>query len=410
MQRATFLVCSLLFVVVATLSPGAHESVAAAREGFWCLACDPLAGSDAIANTALFVPLGAALVLLFGRSRALLAGVLISIVIETLQHFGIPAGRDSNITDVLTNSLGTIVGIQLAWHWRILVSPSPRAARILSASSTVCALAVLAFTAWALGRDARGQSTELFERSTMPFTPGFGWYHGYVLNTHVRNVDFDHPGDGPLILSGELAAIDTFTVRVARRDERNALVPLFYLHKATDTLPQLIIGQSGADARVRVTLRAARLRLVAPELILRSAFADSGKEIRTIQVVVRRERWNMQSERAGSTVTAELPLTLGLGWALVQSVVRMGGTGSSIVSLLWMCTLFVPAGFWSLQTGNRRIIFVAGVVLILTIALWAVPEYAGIAPTLLREWIQGAGGFVVGIGCAMLTPRRRSAL
>ncbi|MEP6778747.1 MAG: VanZ family protein, partial [Gemmatimonadaceae bacterium] len=400
---------SLLFVAVATLLPGAHESVAVGRANFWCLACDPLAGTDAIANTLLFVPLGAALLLVLGRSRALLTGILISVGIETLQHFGIPSGRDSNLTDVLTNSLGTFVGIQLAWNWRILASPSPRAARILSASSAVCTLAVLAFVAWALGRDVSSRPTEMLEQSTLPYTPGFGWYHGYVLNARVRKFSFDHPGDGPLILSGELAAIDTFTVRVARRDVRNALVPLLYLHKRSDTLPQLIIGQSGADARVRVAVRAARLRLVAPELILPRAFSDSGKEIRTLQVVLRPARWSMQSERAGLSMTAELPLTIGLGWVLVQGVVRQGGTGSSIVSLLWMCALFIPVGYWSLQTGNRRILFVGGVALIVSIALWAVPEYAGISPTLFREWIQAAGGFVVGIGCAMLIQRRRSA-
>ncbi|MEP6764377.1 MAG: VanZ family protein [Gemmatimonadaceae bacterium] len=409
-QRITLLVCSLLFVAVATLSPGAYQSSTATPAGFWCFACDPLSGSDAIANTLMFVPLGAALAIAFGRGRALFTGVLLSIGIETLQHFGIPSGRDSNITDVMTNSLGTMFGLQIVRHWHTLIAPSARTARTLSAASASFIVFVLALTAWALGRDVNEQSIGNFERSELPFTPGFGWYHGYVLNTNVRQLDFEHPGDGPLILKGELAAVDTFTVRVARRDERNALVPLLYIHKTNDTLPQLIVGQSGIDARVRIALRAARLRFVVPELILPRAFADSGKEIRTLEVVVRPESWSIQSERSGITASATLPLTLGLGWTFVQGAIRLGGTASAFISIVWMCVLFFPVGFWSAQHGSRLGVVAGSFAFVLATALWVLPSYAGIAPTTLLEWVEAIAGFIAGISCARLTQRRRSAL
>lgn len=69
-----------------------------------------------VANIALFVPLGVLGILLFGRQRwwlVLLAGVVLTGGIEAAQ-FGIP-NRVPDVRDLLANTLGTALGVTLAF-------------------------------------------------------------------------------------------------------------------------------------------------------------------------------------------------------------------------------------------------------------------------------------------------------
>lgn len=97
--------------------------VGAAREGMapWhaYLQLVPLYDSDLtgyVLNVALFVPLGALLPLVAQVSsarRAVTIGLLISLVIELLQLLlvtTVTSGRVADIDDLLTNTLGTLIG------------------------------------------------------------------------------------------------------------------------------------------------------------------------------------------------------------------------------------------------------------------------------------------------------------
>lgn len=81
----------------------------------WIPSIDPL-GADTILNTAMFVPLGLLLPLLWRRYRSifrtLLFGMGLSALIEFFQIFG---GRATDINDFLTNTLGTVLGWAAAW-------------------------------------------------------------------------------------------------------------------------------------------------------------------------------------------------------------------------------------------------------------------------------------------------------
>jgi len=76
--------------------------------------------SDVVVNVAGFIPFGFFFALWFSlapgvarpRLMALLLGFTISLAIETLQYF-LPT-RDSSMTDLLTNTMGTAIGI--AWY------------------------------------------------------------------------------------------------------------------------------------------------------------------------------------------------------------------------------------------------------------------------------------------------------
>ncbi len=406
LRRGIFLVCSLLLVGFATLTPGGRDSRSALAGNFWCVACDPLAGADIVVNTLLFIPLGAALALFSESILVVLVAALMSAAIETLQHYAMPAGRDANITDVLSNTFGAFIGTQLSWRWRAWLLPDQRRARALATAGACGAILALVWTAWALGRDV---SPTAFEQSAMPFTPGFGWYHGFVHNARIRGVDYAHRGDGPLILQGALAARESLSVLIEHHDERRELVPALYLHHLNDTLPELIIGQSGADARIRVALRAQRWRLASLELVLRSAFVDR-QDVRTINAVIAPEDWNLASVQGSVTTQAQLPLTLGLGWALLQHAVALENSAAPLVLWAWFLVLFAPVGYWCAMTGRGAWAFVVGAALSIGAVLFVVPGMAALSPTSSIEWIDAAVGFVVGVGCGTLVERRRFAV
>ena len=82
-------------------------------------------GVEFTANIAMFVPIGLFFLLLFGRSRWWVAmGIpfLMTLSIETAQIW-IP-GRVSDIRDVISNTIGAVVGVLLG-----LVITAPRARR-----------------------------------------------------------------------------------------------------------------------------------------------------------------------------------------------------------------------------------------------------------------------------------------
>ena len=88
--------------------------------------------AGAIANLALFVPLGFLLPLLLPRfdrlSRTVAAGLALSTVIE-LTQVAFPGVRRADVNDVLLNTLGTAVGF-LAYRLVARAATGRRAARV----------------------------------------------------------------------------------------------------------------------------------------------------------------------------------------------------------------------------------------------------------------------------------------
>ena len=115
----------------------------------FCLACGDLGGTDVVLNVLLFLPLGVGLGLQGTRRRTAISGmVAASLIIEFLQVF-IP-GRDANLGDVLTNSLGGAIGFLLAAHRETLLRPSKYFERILLATWCMVWLAITTISAYAL--------------------------------------------------------------------------------------------------------------------------------------------------------------------------------------------------------------------------------------------------------------------
>ena len=101
--------------------------------------------ADGILNLCLFVPLGMAL---GWNSRStwivVLCGLLLSTAIEITQIF-VP-GRDPALSDIVFNTLGTIVGALVARRPQVWLFPNRRASRILASAATVFAGTVMTAT------------------------------------------------------------------------------------------------------------------------------------------------------------------------------------------------------------------------------------------------------------------------
>ena len=113
-----------------------------------CIACGPRGLADALLNLVLFLPLGFALAGIVRKLPALLLGSLLSLVIEVAQ-LGIP-GRDSSLSDLLFNTVGTAVGV-LIWAKRdLLLARNSRACAMLTAAGLILTTVVMLATAWLL--------------------------------------------------------------------------------------------------------------------------------------------------------------------------------------------------------------------------------------------------------------------
>ncbi len=136
------LVVYLAALVLGTFSPftfvSTSEALAAKVQGIkWIPFRDPRTGGlhsplDTVGNIALFVPFGVLGVLALrgarDRHNALLpvvvSGFSISLFIEALQLFTIT--RVTNVTDVITNTIGCALGaLAVAWWQRRKNGPAP---------------------------------------------------------------------------------------------------------------------------------------------------------------------------------------------------------------------------------------------------------------------------------------------
>jgi hypothetical protein len=149
------LVLSIVIILAATLTP--TKEWEGAKDNVLCVLCGEGALTDALANVALFLPLGAALSLQgYTTVRAALFGALLSFCLEASQ-FVIP-GRDPSLADFLFNTCGTALGSVLsrtafgAVLWkalcraRALARPEPRLASRFGLAAALVATTIFGFT------------------------------------------------------------------------------------------------------------------------------------------------------------------------------------------------------------------------------------------------------------------------
>ena len=168
--------CALALIARLTLKPlgGPLPS------GFhWCVFCGSFGFADFLLNVTLFVPLGWGLRMAGVRRWPIyLFGFLLAGTIESLQDFVI-SGRESGLNDIIANPLGGILGVWLADHMHVILSPDPRASRRLALGAAAGWLALSVALPWLLGPSL--PRTQYWEQVAADL-PKLGKYNGEILS------------------------------------------------------------------------------------------------------------------------------------------------------------------------------------------------------------------------------------
>jgi hypothetical protein len=314
-----------------------------------CLVCGATGMVDVWRNVVLFLPLGAGLALLGVRSRhAALAGLMLSLLVETLQ-LTVVVGRDSSLSDLLTNTLGSGLSALLVHHWRSWVMPAPSAARRLSAVALAWWLAALALTGlglrWTQGRGPYHLNPMLASGGRMRAFEGT--VHAASLNGASVTT-----GRHDLVITPE-GASDTLRLqaRVTPSYPPGMLRPIIWLF-GPDRSEALIFGQRRDALVLRLHTVSSDARFASPTFALQGALPEGVGETE-LWAEVTPTAVTLRSRRAGDERVTRVSKRLSLGWMLAMpqgTTVRW----PALVSALWLALLVLPLAFWSTRAAATR--------------------------------------------------------
>ncbi|HSY83373.1 MAG TPA: VanZ family protein [Gemmatimonadaceae bacterium] len=367
----------------------------------WCVFCGSFGAADFLLNIALFVPLGWGL-----RTAGLrrwpiyLFGFLLAGTIETLQDFVI-SGRESGLNDIIANPLGGIVGVWLADHMRLILSPDPKTSRRLALGAAVAWLVLTAVIPWLMGPSL--PRTQYWEQVAADL-PKFGKYRGQILSATYDDQPFR---SGRLSDSASAAMRSDFLHGRARVDITTIPAPNAGGHLAPivgvfdgERQEIFMVACAGQDLVFGVRTRLDDLRFHSPAHRLHGVIpCDSttapGDTIR-IAAAVDRVGLLLAVARAGKTASARPDAGAWQGWRLLLSdqygkYARYG----PYLTVLWTVLWLFPLGYWLGRSPGRWFALgVGGLTLIVSLAI--IPMGVGSRPAPPHVWIAGAIGLLLG--------------
>jgi len=404
-------ILSMAAILFATLLPESGETVTS----HLCLVCGSRGTVDVILNVLLFLPLGVGLALLgVPAKRGILMMCALSVLIETAQLLTIP-GRDATIGDVLTNTLGGILGFAASRETRIWLRPTPGEATFFIVSWAGMWLAIQTISSFAF---VPSIPESQYYGQLAPSLGNFAVFPGRVLTASLEgipipNAAFDDSRGARLrLLHGA-----TVTATVVAAETTREIAPIVRVADAEER-ELVLLAQNGTDLLFAIRSGAQALRLRPPLLALPQVFAKSALERRTIadtlgvsgRYVSREVR--MSARTASETHRVRIPLTSSLGWTLVlPSQWFIEGTpAEQAVSGIWVACLVLPFGYWApyaarhlwAQNASRvraGLLWLAGLAVVYG-GLVGAPYAFGLTATPFREWLAALAGLLMGTGLA----------
>jgi VanZ family protein len=387
-RQQAVLAVYLVVLAVAVLSPLPHAQPETLPQPPSLLGIGWLA--DCIRNLALFAPIGAMLVAAGRTTRSAIAiGLALSLAIEVVQ-LAIP-GRFASPLDLVSNTLGTTLGVGLASGWRDLLYPSGKLATRLSLTASTASACLMLTTAW------------LFQPVFPDATYFGGWtldlghfelYSGRVLEARVGTLPIPAAGrvsDTPAFRQ-LLSADAPVLIRAIAGTPPSRLSALVTIHDEHQH-EILLLGIEGEDFLIRRLLRAYHFGFENPALRAQSILEGLAPE----------EPFSLTIDGDGprrqltltSAATRTLGWTPGRAWALLVALPTRWQPAARALDIGWIALLFFPAAFWA----RRRAVRWLGVgALFLTLA--ALPQIGGIGAVPLREWVAGGVGTWAGVYAA----------
>lgn len=386
---ALVVLSALAAICVLTLTP---EPVSSHIQDspWWCVRCGDFGGIDITANILLFVPLGLGFRLLnHSPLRAILLALVTTIGIETLQ-LKFVAGRDANIRDVLTNLLGAVIGFGIATRLQAIWRPSHRQASYIYAAVAAGWIASRILTGYLLA----------------PSPPPGAWY-GQIAPVDVYPANLEGVVHEPTI-NGRTIFVDRLELaeEFANQWEEGTLRVQGTIH--LDRIPHrlasaisvlngrrqeaFVLGVEGTDVVFRTRARAADFGFRSPAV----RFASGIREGEDIGLMGRlHDRALVVAIEGRGRHATIVPLTSGLGWALMSPFDIRLDTESVWLSALWTGGILFAVAWFAARavTTLAATFFSAGLLLI---GLVLPPMITVAAPSGSVEWIGAMLGVFLG--------------
>jgi hypothetical protein len=385
-----------LFILLVTLTPIPSDAAHSAATPWNCLICGELGGIDVLYNTLIFVPLGA-MVRLGGWSagRTLVLVAVTTLAVEAAQAFWI-AGRDSSLSDLLTNSAGGALGTALATSAPALILPTGRLLRWLVVGAALIPLAVLSATAWLL-RPAPSES--LWFGQWAPDLGQYDRFDGTVVTATIQGQFM--PADALKDVATRGISWERTPLRMTARFTPGSrtgrvapIVSIFDKHQRKVAL----IGQEGDRLRFEARIRSEDWKLRPLAIALAGPVAARRNDTLETQADFDGRTMSLSLSGPRQTLRQQVALSPALGWALVAPI---GGTldqDTRLFSALWLALLWAPLGFYAVKLVVRRDSSRFVVMLILAAAASAASGLVTLAAALpAGHWSELAGA---GLGAA----------
>ena len=395
MSRRTALLAAGLTVIailLLTLWPLPEQAYEASLSPVSCLVCGDQGLQDVLQNVLLLVPLGFFLGLAGIRpGRAALAGLALSVIVETLQYF-VVTGRDAAISDVITNTAGTALGAALAPHFATLLRPGRRAAAGLGFLTTLVWTGLWLFGGWALEGDiGAGQWRGRFP-GDLPDAPALS---GEALQATISGAPL---GLVPASLPPEVEqrfGRDSFDLRVviqpgppiAWRENVVTIIDVTPVRHEGNNRLVLTLNRVRTRALLSYRINAARVRLRTPSFSFGDAFDVPPGGTATLDVSRSRGNLRGTADRDGKTLIADYRIAPELLWAVLAPRTPEPGVRWRLEPFLWAAGMLTVAGYWSGRSRSPVVLMFVFcwvvLVQVVTPRLFAVAEQSPIGWTML---------------------------
>lgn len=382
--RALPVAVAIGLIALLTLEPRPRQAPLSASTPWYCLVCGGLGTVDVLLNLALFVPLGFTLRRQgFGRVRSLTIGLLVSAAVEALQAT-VVTGRDPSLSDLVTNSVGTLLGALLAEALPGLARPAPRQGAGLAGAAASAWLLLLGFTAWAVQPAAAPAAATLRKAPAMP---GLDRFAGKVRSVSLNGVEAAGTLDTAMLASALASRTLTVTASATVESWTEVLAPIVDVVDPR-WVATVQLGQVGQKILFTVRSRSERLRLRAPTVkVYRALPLPDGREVE-VGGALRGASLTAFSTAGGATHRAETRLTPGLGWMLILPLgFYPFDYRPEITSAVWTALPLLLVGYWTARARPRHGAAALGWLGLLATGLLAIPPLTGVAR---QGWEAGA--------------------
>ncbi|MFL5462065.1 MAG: VanZ family protein [Gemmatimonadales bacterium] len=389
-----FLACAgLFFIAGTTLVPLPQQELAARLTPWWCLICGDHGGQDVINNVLLFIPFALGLRLAGLPSWAVVVtGGLVSLTIELLQWSVVP-GRDASLSDVLTNTLGSLVGAMVASYRVQLLRPSRSTGVCLAGCwgalwLTIQLGSALVLQPWAPAGELRG----FWARQVY----GHPRFDGQVVSATLSGVPI--PTDSQPVTPEMARHIQSGRFDLQLRLSRSG--PSGRWSSVVEVLGRrgsvVTVEANRGDLAFQPPMRSSLLRLGRPALRIPGALhSPPGTEL---TLVARDQGSALQAEWTSSGVRHLVRQALGpsLGWSVLAPFRYTYGRDTSLLTMGWLIAWLLPVGYWTRHVSRRPFLSWGAALLLVAVGVGLLPLLTGYPPAPFSEWLGALLGLAAG--------------